>query len=171
MFTPLPRLLIFIFLSVAAVLMAMQGNMLLLILASFLSLFLLWDYSVRKTVPLAYSRLLKEDYEGAEQAIAYTQSTQRLSNTNTAKYFIVKGMIAHHKDNFDEAYQHLSKALQFPTTNNSLHVMCLLTLTDICIIQKKNSEAKKFFNRLDGMNVPKKLAPTIHKLEDYLEKI
>lgn len=171
MFTPIVRLLILIFLAGTSVVMAMQGKIWVLILSSFLSLYLLWDYAVNQTLPLAYRRLLKQDYEGAIRALDYIGKPERLSDTASAKYFAIKGLVAHHRDEFEEANRLLQLSLSYPNKDKKLKIMVLLALTDIALIQRKNRVAKDWFQQLDGMSIPKYMMPTVLKLEEFIKAI
>lgn len=171
MFTPFVRLVILLFLALVSIIMALQGKLFPLILSSLLSLYILWDYVIHGTIPLAYRRLLNHDFTAAERAIDYVQKPEKLSNAMSAKYYAVKGMIAHHKDDFENAGHWLEVSLTFPQSDKKLRIMTLLTLTDIALIQKKNRKAKDFFNQLDGMHIPKKLEPTLLKLEEHLNQL
>lgn len=171
MFTPFIRFAILLFLAIVSVVMALQGKFFPLILSSFLSLYLLWDYAIHSTVPLAYRRLLNQDYQGAKNALGYVQKPEKLNSAMSAKYYAVKGMIAHHEDQFEEAQKCLEVSLTFPSADNKMYIMTLLTLTDIALIRKQNRKARDYFNQLDGKSVPKNLEPTIRKLEHHLNSI
>lgn len=169
MFTPFIRFILLIFLAGSSIIFAIQGKIVLLIIATLLSLFILWDYAVRKTVPLALKRMLQSDYEGAQKALDYITQPDKLTTQMFAKYQLTKGMILHHKDEFQDAHQALLLALAAPLANNTLRIMAILTLTDIAIINKRFNQAKDYFSQLDGMSIPKSLLPTVQKLEQFLE--
>lgn len=171
MFTPFARLFILLFLAIASVVMAMQGQFWPLVLATLLSLYILWDYAVNNTVPLAFRRMQNKDFDGAERALGYISKPEKLSNANSAKYYAIKGMIAHHRDEFEEADRLLQIAISFPSSDKRLRLMLLLTLTDVSLILRKNRVAKDWFEQMDGMSVPKSLEPTILRLQEYIQKL
>lgn len=171
MFTPFARFFILLFLAIASIVMALQGQMWPLIIATLLSLYILWDYAVNNTVPLAFRRMQNKDFDGAERALGYIGKPERLSNANSAKFYAIKGMIEHHRDEFEEADRLLQTAISFPSSDKRLRLMILLTLTDVSLILKKNRIAKDWFEQLDGMSVPKSLEPTILRLQEYINKV
>lgn len=169
MFTPFVRLFILLFLGIAAVVMANRGEYSMLLLASGISLFLLWDYTYRGSIPLALGRFYKNDLVGVEKYLAYTARPHVLNKQSQAKFHFLKGMIAHDKDEFKSANENLELALAIPIKDKTLKVMSLLTLTDIHIMLKKPRLARDYFEQLNGMSIPKSLIPTVTKLEAFLD--
>lgn len=169
MFLPLQRLLILIIISIAAVFMAMSGKVSYLLIASLISLFILWDYIQRSTVPITMNFIYKNKFKEAAKAIKHVTNIKRLNKNNQAKYYLAIGLIAHHEDDYPTANENLEKALALPLKSDSDRAMAILALSDIAIIQKHYSEAKAVFQQLKDLKVNKSLMPSIQQMQQYLK--
>lgn len=169
MFLPLQRLAILIIISIVAVFMAMYGKVSYLLIASMISLFVLWDYIQRGTVPITMNYIYKNKFPEANKSIKFVTNIKRLNKTNRAKYFLAKGLIAHNEDDYSEANENLEKALEIPLKSDSDKAMAILALSDIAIIQKQTSKARAIFQQLKDLKVNKSLMPSIQQMQQYLK--
>lgn len=171
MFTPIVRLILLIVLGITATLMAYYGHVPFLIIASLISLFILWDYLRRGTVPLAMRRINQQDFEAAKQILSFNNNPERLANSQTAYYYLADGLIKHHFDAFEDAKASLEKSLAIGMKNHTYKAMCLIALTDIAIVQKNHALAHDYFNQMDGLKISKQLINTVQKLQSYLQTL
>lgn len=148
--------------------MAYYGKAMYLIIASILSLLILWDYVRRGTVPLALRKIAKSDFASAKKVIAYTTSANRLTSAQQAGFYFVHGLIKHHEDQFEEATADLEKALLIGLPNNNSIALSYITLADIAIIHKKRERAKEYLYHIRDMKINQNLIPLVRKLQSYL---
>lgn len=168
MFKLSTRLILLVLLAVASILMAFQDKIIFLIVGSFVSLFLLWDYVARGTVPLALRKVATGDYASAEKLISEIKNVSRLNKQCQNQYLMIKGLVEHQKDNFTEAQFWLEQARKQFFSNDNYLAMCLIALCDIAIIQKNKNEARQLLKEMDGLQVNKNLSQTVEKLQNHL---
>jgi len=168
MFKLSTRLLILVFIAVASIILAIQDKIIFLVVGSFISLFLLWDYAVRGTVPLAMRKISVNDYLGAEKLLNEIKNFERLNKQSQNQYIMIKGLIEHEKENFEESKFWLEKTRHLYFHNENYQAMCLIALCDIAIIQKNKNEARQLLKEMDGLKVNKNLSVTVEKLQQFL---
>jgi len=63
------------------------------------------------TVRKAYSAYGKGKINRAERLLAFTKYPEKLDDHYKSKYFLLKGLIAYHRNDFASAFKHLIRAL------------------------------------------------------------
>lgn len=168
MFTPFSRLLFLLLLAAASVVAAVFGIWSLLILSSVLSFLLLWGYFRYATVKLALNRIRKEDYVEAKRLIAYTDKPDRLSKSQKAYFFFVKGFIAREEEQYDDAEMLLEEALTIGLSKENDRAMALLALADIAMVRRRRTQARTYVAKMKNLKVDPKLMPSIRKMQQWL---
>lgn len=168
MFTPVPRFLLLILLAGLSVLFAYVSWVPLLLLTTLLSLFLLWDYLKRGTVPLAMSKVRKENYFMAEKILSFTQYPSRLQKRQQVYYNFAKGFIARDNDNFPEAESYLNLVKNANLKNEHDRAMVLLALADIAMIKKEKAKAKDLLLQMKDLKVDTSLMPAVRKMQQWV---
>lgn len=168
MFRLSTRLFILILIAGASILMAMQDKFLFLIVGSIVSLFLLWDYVSRGTVPLALRKIAINDYPSAEKLLNEIRNFERLTKQCQNQYIMIKGLVEHQKENFKDAKFWLEKGRKLYFHNDNYKAMCLIALCDIALIEKNKREVKTLLSEMDGLQVNKNLSQTVEKIQSYL---
>lgn len=168
MLTPLPRLIILLICAILSVVAARFDIPLLLLLALAVSSWLLWDYFKAGTVPLALSRLTKNDYTEAERVIDLTRSPKYLSKRHKAFYFFIQGMIAREKNLFKEAEAFLTEAVNRRIKDQRYRGMALLALADLALLKNDRDTARAFLLQMKGFKVHPSLLPAVRKMQEWL---
>jgi tetratricopeptide (TPR) repeat protein len=168
MFTPLSRLLLLLLCAALSVTAAVYGIWSLLFIATIGSTILLWGYFRTGSVKLALAKIRTEEYEEAEKVIGHTTNPERLTKEQKAYYLFVKGFIARHKDNFEEARIYLEECLDGGLKNQNDIAMALLALTDMEMVKKNKGKAKEYFLQMKDLKVKPSLMPSIRKMQEWI---
>lgn len=169
MFTPVVRFLLMIILGGLAVFFAYHNDIALLLAASFLSLFLLWDYLKRGTVPLSLRKLRKNEYSAAEKILNFTTYPNRLLKNEKIYYKFIKGFVEREKDNFEQAEKYLLEVKNSPLKNENDRAMVLLALADIELIKGNKPQAKEWVLQMKNLKVSPALMPSVRKMQEWLQ--
>ncbi len=140
-----------------------------LLFTTFFSLFLLWDYLKRGTVPLAFSKIKKEEFNAAEKILSYTKYPDRLSNSQKSYYALTKGFIERNKNNFNQAEELLLQAKNGNIKKDNERAMLLLALADINMVKGKKQMAKEFILQMQGLKVAPNLMDAVRKMQSWLD--
>ncbi len=168
MFTPFVRLLLLFLCAIVSIISAISGVWSLLLIASAVSVYLLFGYFRESTVPLSLTALRNNDYTKAEKFLTNIIHPERLSKKNRAYFYFCKAMIERERDNFEEAVPLFKLALGEGLKNENDQAVALLALADIEMVKGNKTLAKEYFLQLKGLKVKPLLMPSVRKMQEYL---
>ena len=118
-----------------------------------IGIILLASYVLLGTVQSAAQMVQVSDFEGAQKRLNLTLSPKFLYVTNRAFYYIIKGSVAMHLGNSDEAEALFQQAntLNLPSDNEK--GMVLLQLAGINANKQKWKAAKNYYREASKLNI------------------
>lgn len=167
MFSPLFRLLLLLVCIALSIIGAKNNNWVMLMISTLASCFLLWDYLRASTVTIAMRRYYQNRLPEMKKLIEHVQNPKRLSKTNEAKYYFLKGVEAWDEEQFEDGKIWMLEALHRNLGKEILTTRAYLILIDISIILKDHQQAKDYFEQLKGRKIEKGLLPTLERLQSY----
>src|SRR5687767_4072137 len=72
-----------------------------------------WGYFKNGTVWLAFRKMKKQDFEGADKTLRQTRFPEYLKKVNKGYYHFIKAIVESHRENVEAAYKEFVKALHF----------------------------------------------------------
>lgn len=170
MFTPPVRFILLVLLVATASLGAAYHIVPLLIVASVLSICLLWGYFKMGTVSLAISKMRKNDIVAAKRILELTKYPDRLIRSQKAYYYYLQAYIAHNNNELEIAKPLFERAIAEGLKVENDRAICLLALSDIALVKGRKEEAKKYFYQMKDLKVQQGLMLEIRKMQQYLEQ-
>lgn len=168
MFTPVVRFALLLLCVIVAIIASVFNIKLLLVLATLISLSLLWGYYMMGTVFLALNRMRKGQLEEAEQILAMTKKPERLLKSRKAYYYYIQAYLAREKDDFSTAKNLFEQALDLGLSVEHDKAVALLALADIAVINGQKEQARSYLQRMKNLKVQPQLMPEIQKMQQLL---
>lgn len=168
MFTPVVRFALLLLCVIVAIIASVFNIKLLLVLATLLSLSLLWGYYMLGTVFLALNRMRRGKLEEAGDIIAMTKNPKRLIKSRRAYYYYIQAYLAREKDDFSSAKNLFNLALDEGLSVEHDKAVALLALADIEVINGNREQARSYLQRMKGLKVQPQLMPEIQKMQQLL---
>lgn len=169
MFTPIVRFALMVLCIVIAIVASVFNFKILLVLATLLSLSLLWGYYSLGTVYLALNRMRRNRLEEAESILNLTTKPQRLIKSRRGYYYFIKAFLAREKDDFSSAKNLFELALDEGISLEQDKAVALLSLADIAVINGNKEAARSYLQRMKGLKVQPQLMPQIRQMQQYLD--
>lgn len=169
MFTPRLRFVLLVLLLLVASFAAAYNKIPVLVVAALCSIFLLWGYYKMSTVALALKELRKNDLDEAQRILDFCTRPEKLLKPQKAYYYFIKGYIAREKDYYDEAIAAYEQALDLGLKVDNDKAIALLSITDIYMLRKDITNAKRYFYRMKDLKVQPGLMEPIRKMQTFLE--
>lgn len=168
MFTPFSRFLILILCIALSITGALLGIWPLLIVSTFISLFILWGYYTAGTVNLALAKMRKNEFEAASKLLDQIKNPDKLNKKNKANFYFIRGMIAHETDQFEDSKMCIKIALEIGMKQESDRAMALLAMTDMEMVSKNPSTAREYFMKIKNLKVSPGLMQPIRQMQEWL---
>jgi tetratricopeptide (TPR) repeat protein len=147
-----------------------SGNMTSFGMIAFSLVLIVWGYFKNGTVYNAFQKLKKDDFEGAELALAKTPNPQYLKKSHKSYYHFTKGMIELNRDNFDLAYDELNSALSIGLRTDNDSALVYLNLASLELQRKRYKEAGEFLKKSKNLEHKPLLDPEIEKIEKEINE-
>jgi|GEM_PF-2385637 len=125
-----------------------------------------YGYFKYGTVYAAFQQLKKENYKKAEKIISKTKKVNWLNKENKGYYHFIKGLIASQKQELENSFSELIKALEIGLRTENDTSIVLLSIANIEFERKNYKQAKDFIIQGRKYN----LKPLIKSEMDKLEK-
>ncbi len=111
------------------------------------------SYILLGTVQSAAMMMQSMDFDGCEKRLGLTLSPSLLYVTNRAYFFLIKGSIAMHRNQMDQAELWLQKAqdLKLPTDNEK--AMILIQMINIHLSKNRITQANNAYRELKKLNL------------------
>lgn len=168
MFTSFIRTILLLICTALSILAAYFNIWSLLLISALLSIIILFGFFRIATVPLALKAIKIDDYIKLEALLLEINHPDRLMQPYRTYFYFAKGMLARHKDNLEEAHQLFNIALLEGFKNEHYKAMTLLALTDMEMIKRNKSGARKYFDQIKNLKVHPQLMPSIRQMQQYL---
>jgi hypothetical protein len=145
-----------------------SGNMVSFGMIVFSLFLIVWGYFKNGTVYSAFQKLRKEDYKGAELALAKTPNPQYLKKSQKAYYHFTKGMIDLNKENLDSAHIELNEALRIGLRTENDQSLVNLNLASIELERKNLEKAQDYLQVSKQLEHKPLLDGEIERLENEI---
>ncbi|RQO31441.1 hypothetical protein DBR32_05625 [Taibaiella sp. KBW10] len=153
---------------IIAIVASVLNLKILLVLATLLSVSLLWGYYKLGTVYLALGKLRRNQLEEAETIINLNTKPERLMKNRRAYFYYIKAYLAREKDDFSTAKNLFELALDEGLRVEQDKAIALLSLADIAVIKGEKEVARSYLQRMKGLKVQPQLMPQIQQMQQYL---
>jgi tetratricopeptide (TPR) repeat protein len=150
-----------IYLRFALIALFLGGGIILSFIISFwysfplilIGLVLLAGYLILGTVQSAAMMIQSMDFDKVEKRLALTLSPKILYSANRAYFYILKGTIAQHRNQPDEAELWLRKAEATKLPSDNERAMVQLQLANLAAMKDKWTQAKAIFQKVKEYKV------------------
>jgi|SRR5690606_31210655 len=168
MFTTFIRTILLLVCTALSIIAAYYNIWTLLILSTIISLVLLFGFFRVGTIPLALKAIKMNDYIKLESVLMEINNPDRLMQPYRTYFYFSKGMLERNKDNLDAASNFFNIALLEGFKNEHYKAMTLLALTDIEMVKRNKTAARKYFEQMKNLKVHPNLMESIKKMQTYL---
>lgn len=168
MFTPLVRVLMGVTGLVMGVFYFIRGSntaAYLMLLAVALTV---WGYFKNGTVYLAWRKVKKEDFTGAEKVLQKTRFPEFLKKEQRGFYHFTKGLIEASRNNSLEARGHFTDAIKFGVRTENNVAIINLNLAEIEVNEGNYLNAKEHLVKAQSLKHSGALEPEINRIADKI---
>ena len=144
------------------------GNGIFLILLSLLPVFL---YFKNEFILLAFLRLRKQDFPGAQKWLSYIKNPETALITKQKGYFNYLNGIMLAQTNMNQAEKYFKKAVEYGLTMDMDMAVVKLQLAGIAASRRRKVEATNLLNEAKKLDKHNMLKDQITMLKDQLKRI
>ena len=127
-----------------------------------------WGYFKNGTIYLAFRKLKKEDYEGAERSLNQTKYPELLKNGQKGYFHFIKGFIESNRNDYNKSLNHFREALKFGLRTDNDQAIVRLSIAEIEIERKNYDNAREELKVVKGLKYKQALESEILRLETKL---
>lgn len=114
---------------------------------------LLIGYLLLGTIQSAAELIQRQDFVGAENRLGLTFFPKLLFTANKAYYFLLKGTLATHKRQFDEAEEFMMRADKIGMSSDNERAMIYLQLSNIAASRNNWTGAVAHFKKVKDLKI------------------
>jgi hypothetical protein len=132
---------------------------------------MVWGYFTNGTVYLAFKKIRKQDYAGAEKILRQTRFPNQLTGIQKGFYHFANALVELNKNHLDEAYQEFTTSLSSGLRPSNNVAAAYLHMASIDLEKGRIAQARENLAKVKRLKYSDQLAPGIIKMEEQLNAL
>ncbi len=171
MFNKYIRFLIIILSVVAIIFGIIHKNLIVVIIAAGVGIYMVYAYFKYASVTLAFKKIRKKELKSAYNLLIDTPNPKLLTKGEKTYYYWGMGIIKISENKLDEAEREFYNALRYGVTTSNNMVIINLSLAQICMYKEEYEKAKVYIEEAKRIPHRPQLDVIVYELENRLIKL
>ena len=166
MFTPITRIILFVFSIIAAIYFYSKEDFLSMSMTLIAGGLFVYGYFKYGTVYAAFQQIKKKNITKADELISKIKNPEKLTNGHKSYYYFITGIIALEKKELEKSHSHLNKALNIGLRTENDKSIVLVNLANMELLRKNYDKTVEYIKRARELD----LKPLVKTETNRIEK-